>query len=182
MDLHSAILGLLNRKPCSGYDLKRTISNSEIFYWSGNNNQIYKGLLELEQQGQVTHQVQYQESLPARKIYAVTEKGLAALRASLRAAPDLPETHKGFLIQLACADSLSDEEIQGLLDQYAAELADRLRMLQEQAARAAGEPSGSGRQAYLQRRITDNLIAACQTELDWARQTQPEFRDGKISA
>ena len=69
------ILGLLSWKPSSGYDLKRIISDSDIFYWSGNNNQIYKSLLELQKEGLVTHQVQLQESLPAKKIYSITEKG-----------------------------------------------------------------------------------------------------------
>src|SRR5512136_1648820 len=101
MDLRSAILGLLNWKPSSGYDLKRIISDSDIFYWSGNNNQIYKILLELQKEDLVTHQVQLQESLPAKKVYSITEKGLAALYQSLLAVPDPPELHKSFLIQLA---------------------------------------------------------------------------------
>ena len=68
MDLRSAILGLLSWQPASGYDLKRIISDSDIFYWSGNNNQIYKSLLELLKEGLVTYQVQLQDSLPAKKI------------------------------------------------------------------------------------------------------------------
>ena len=47
MDVHTAILGWLSWKPASGYDLKRVFSDSEIFYWSGNNNQIYKALLQI---------------------------------------------------------------------------------------------------------------------------------------
>ncbi|MBA3075528.1 MAG: PadR family transcriptional regulator, partial [Anaerolineae bacterium] len=72
MDLQSTILGLLSWKPFSGYDLKGIISESDLFYWSGNNNQIYKILLELQQAGLVTFEVHEQESLPAKKIYSVT--------------------------------------------------------------------------------------------------------------
>ena len=35
MDLHSTIFGLLSWKPSSGYDLKRIISDLDIFFWSG---------------------------------------------------------------------------------------------------------------------------------------------------
>ncbi len=89
MDLRSTLLGLLSWKPASGYDLKRIISNSDIFYWSGNNNQIYKSLLELQKEGLVTYQVQLQESLPTKKIYSVTDQGRAALRQSLLAGPGI---------------------------------------------------------------------------------------------
>ena len=44
MTLEYAILGLLSWKPFSGYDLKKIFSDSPIYYWSGNNNQIYRTL------------------------------------------------------------------------------------------------------------------------------------------
>jgi DNA-binding PadR family transcriptional regulator len=172
MDLHAVILGLLSWKPASGYDLKRIIADSEIFYWSGNNNQIYKGLVELQKDGLVTHQVQLQESLPAKKIYSITEKGRAELHGSLRTAPEAPELRKNFLIQLAWAESLSDDEILALLEQYADEIATRLRMYQSQAARSGSGPNRSQRERYLWKRIAVNLSAAYQTELDWVNQTR----------
>jgi len=181
MDLRSAILGLLSWKPSSGYDLKRIISDSEVFYWSGNNNQIYKSLVELQQAGLVTYQVQLQESLPAKKIYSITDEGLSVLHHSLLEAPQLPELHKSFLIQLAWAEMLSDQEILALLENYADEIAIHLRMYQAQAARANNRPNRSKREKYLWKRIVENLIAAYQTELDWVRQTQQEFHEGKYS-
>lgn len=181
MELRSAILGLLSWKPSSGYDLKRVISDSDILYWSGNNNQIYKSLLELQKEGLVTHQVQLQESLPAKKIYSITEKGLSELYLSLLAAPEVPELHKGFLIQLAWAEILSDEEILVLLEKYEDEIANRLRMYQARAAHPGNRPDRSEREKYLWKRIAENLISAYQTELDWVRQTQQGFRKGKFS-
>jgi DNA-binding PadR family transcriptional regulator len=179
MDLRYTILGLLSWKPSSGYDLKRIISDSEVFYWSGNNNQIYKSLIELQKEGLVTYQVQVQESLPAKKIYTITDKGLSELSQSLLADPEMPELRKGFLIQLAWAEILSDEEILALLEKYEDEIANRLSMYQAQAARPGSDQGRSKREKYLWKRIAENLIAACQTELDWVRQTQQEFREGK---
>jgi PadR family transcriptional regulator, regulatory protein AphA len=149
MDLRAALLGLLSWRAASGYDLKRAISDSDIFYWSGNNNQIYKSLLELQAEGLVSHTVEQQEKLPAKKIYSLTPAGQAALRQALLAGPELPELHKGFLIQLAWAEPLSDEEVLALLDQYAAEVDNRLRMAQARAAAAkwaaaeAAPPAGA---------------------------------------
>jgi len=175
MDLRDTILGLLSWKAASGYELKRIISESDIFYWSGNNNQIYKSLLEMLKEGLVTCQVQQQDSLPAKKIYSITEKGIAALRQSLLAEPETPELRKSFLIQLAWAEGLTDEEVLGLLERYADEIANRLWIIQGQAARAAGKPNRSEREHYLWKRIADNLIASYAAELNWARQTQQEL-------
>ncbi len=179
MDLRSAILGVLNWKPSSGYDLKRIFSDSDVFYWSGNNNQIYKSLIELRQEGLVTSQVQHQESLPSKKIYSITDQGLSTPQQSLREAPEVPELRKSFLIQLAFAEVLSDEEILILLEKYADEIASRLRMYEAQAARSSS-PNRSKREIYLWRRIMENFIAAYQTELEWVRQTQQEFKEGKF--
>ena len=177
MDLHTAILGLLSWKPASGYDLKQVIGDSDIFYWSGNNNQIYKGLLELEKAGLVTHRLQPQEGLPAKKIYSITVEGLSALRRSLLAAPEVPELHNSFLIQLAWAETLSDAQVLALLDKYESEIKGRLLMLQGKAARAGGATYRSTRERYLWQRIHENLVEACQTELEWVQQTRRGLRE-----
>ena len=181
MDLRSVILGLLSWKPSSGYDLKRIISDSNVFYWSGNNNQIYKSLLELQNEGLVTHQVQTQEHLPAKKVYSITEEGLAELRRSLLTVPELPEVHKDFIIQLAWAEILPDEEILAMLEKYESEVAGRLLLYQAQAARAGDRPDRSERERYFWKRIAGNVIASYQVELDWVRQTLREFREKQFT-
>ena len=179
MNLYATILGLLNWKPSSGYDLKRIISDSDIFYWSGNNNQIYKTLIELQKQGLVTSRVQLQESLPAKKIYSITEDGLSELHQYLLNEPEIPELHKGFLIQLALSEILSDEEIMTLFDKYEDEICNRLRMYQEQAAQPGSGPDWSKREKYFWKCIAENLASTFQTELDWVRRIKQEFREGK---
>ncbi len=181
MDLRSTILGLLSWKPSSGYDLKRIISDSDIFYWSGNNNQIYKSLLELQKEGLVTHQVKLQESLPAKKIYSITEKGLSTLSDSLLADPEPPDLHKSFLVQLAWAEGLSDEEILSLLNKYEDEIANRLHMYQGRAWHIGKGPDRSKRERYLWKRIAENFISAYQTELNWVQETKQAFSEGKFS-
>ncbi len=181
MDLRSTILGLLNWQPSSGYDLKRIISDSDIFYWSGNNNQIYKSLLELQEEGLVTHQVQLQEDRPAKKIYSITKKGVSALQKSLLEPPEPPELHKSFLVQLAWSESLSDAEILTLLEKYEAEITTLLRMYQGRSWRLGSSPDRSKRERYLWERIAENFVGAYQAELKWVRETKRAFNGGKFS-
>lgn len=70
MSIQYAILGLLSWKPASGYELKKVIEQSPTMHWSGNNNQIYRSLVQLLDKGYVTNEVQHQESSPSKKCTA----------------------------------------------------------------------------------------------------------------
>lgn len=168
MSIEYAILGLLNWQPFAGYDLKKIISDSELFYWSGNNNQIYRALVQLHTEGLVSQEVQPQESLPARKIYSITDRGRAALRAWLLTTPELPERRNTFLIQLAWADMLPAADLATLVERYIGEVETHLLMLQEQARRRRS-PARSERERLLWQQINENLITHDRLELEWAR-------------
>jgi PadR family transcriptional regulator, regulatory protein AphA len=187
MNLHATILGLLNWRPCSGYDLKRILSDSDLFYWSGNNNQIYKILLELQQAGQVTFEEQRQTSLPTRKIYSVTDAGRDALEQALLQQPEAPELHRNFLIQLAWAESLSDDELLNLLKKYEEEITSCLRLAEGQQQRKKDHPGRSARERYLWSRLDENMVQAWRAELAWTRETARGIREndmqgGRLSA
>lgn len=131
MSLQHAILGWLHRKPMSGYELKKMMQTCPFMPWSGNNNQIYKSLTALLDAGLVTREVQHQESLPAKKIYSISEQGVAELKRWVLSAPELPELHHPFLIRLASAAPLSPDEWIDLIDRYALELSGKIKMLEE---------------------------------------------------
>jgi DNA-binding PadR family transcriptional regulator len=67
LSIEYAILGLLSWKPFSGYDLKKIIAESDVYYWSGNNNQIYNRMVSLHKQGLVTQEVLPQSSGTVRR-------------------------------------------------------------------------------------------------------------------
>jgi PadR family transcriptional regulator AphA len=185
-----AILGLLSRQPLSGYDLKKIISESEVFYWSGNNNQIYTALIRLHDAGLVTRQVQQQESLPAKKIYSITQQGRDELRRWVLSTAELPEMHNTFLIQLACAEGLTSQELETLLGQYEGEISlklrmqvrEQVRMQMEKANHLALDPDRTRRQAFLWKKISENLFSIYQNELDWVRSMRLELSALKLEA
>ena len=90
MNVRYAILGFLSWKSLSGYDLKKMFVESAFIYWSGNNNQIYKELIQLTKDALVTNEIENQESGPSKKIYTITEKGLSELRTWIQSSPELP--------------------------------------------------------------------------------------------
>ena len=122
MTIKYAILGFLSLQPLSGYDLKKKFQDSLTIHWSVNNNQIYRTLVSLHDEGLVTREVQQQEHYPARKVYSITESGLTALHRWVLTDPEAPQMRNNFLIQLTWADRLSPEELDRLLEQYEDEI------------------------------------------------------------
>jgi PadR family transcriptional regulator, regulatory protein AphA len=187
MSIENAILGLLSTKPLSGYDIKKMFEGSTALYWSGNNNQIYTSLVKLHKEGLVSSEVQYQESRPSRKLYTLTEKGLAKLRQWVVSDPELPQLRHNFLIQLAWADRLSFDELDDLLKKYEDETQAQVLMLRAEARQNNITPSGqlrdayvnvalarTPREAYLWEMIQKNWIAFYENEIDWVC----ELREG----
>jgi PadR family transcriptional regulator, regulatory protein AphA len=171
VSIKAVILGFLSEAPLTGYDLKKKFSDSEIFHWSGNNNQIYKTLVELHKENLVTIEVQYQASKPPRKIYTITDSGLAALREWMLTPPDLPQIRNPLLAQLTWADQLEVDAVVPLLATYEANVQAQIVMLREQARRS----SANGESTALRDRIAQHWIAYYELELDWVRELRRDI-------
>lgn len=177
MTIKYAILGFLSWQPLTGYDLKKMFAGLTAFYWSGNNNQIYKTLVQLLEEGLVTYEVQYQENSPPKKIYTITEQGLGALREWVLSAPQLPEFRNTFLIQLAWADQLKQAELENLLEKYETEVAQQILMEQEKSRRGGVAPQRNPRETYLWNMISANIISFYENELRWIQQLRNELNE-----
>jgi len=177
MSIKYAILGILSCQPSTGYEIKKIIEDSSVMYWSGNNNQIYKSLVQLLEDGLATHEVRHQESAPSKKIYTITPEGLAELRNWTLSAPEPPEFKKSFLTQLAWADQLSPGELDGLLKNYEEEVGSRLFMQQEKTRRGeAFAPNRTAREAYLWSMIEENVESFYLSEWQWVRKLREELQ------
>jgi DNA-binding PadR family transcriptional regulator len=164
-----ALLGLLSWRPLSGYDLKKIVADSTAFYWSGNNNQIYKALVQLHAEGLVELEVQEQANYPARKEYRITQQGAAELRRWVLTQPEPAQFRSTFLMQLAWADQLDAAELDGLLARYEHAVEMQLLMLQERERRGVLNPARTPREAYLWREISAYFVTAYAHELAWVR-------------
>ncbi|GEM44519.1 PadR family transcriptional regulator [Deinococcus cellulosilyticus] len=167
MSINHAILGLLSWKPCTGYDLKKFFEGSTLMHWSGNNNQIYKALVQLSAEGLVTSETLHQEGAPSKKLYHLTKEGQQALRKWVLGDIELPEFKKPFLVQLAWADQLEDQELLNLIQRYEDELEVGLRTVQEQMRRNSDVPARTSREKLLWEMMRDSLITSYHNELDW---------------
>jgi DNA-binding PadR family transcriptional regulator len=130
------LLSLLARATLSGYDLAREMRKPHtFFYGQGHVSQIYPELARLEAAGLVTVRTVEQQSRPDKKLYALSNEGLAKLRAWLVEPTPMTEPRSAFLIKahsLWLADpalallQFRERELyhQSLLEAYEADLAE----------------------------------------------------------
>lgn len=175
MSINYAILGILSYKSLTGYDLKKIIQDSAFMHWSGNNNQIYKALVELLDEGLVTNEVCHQESSPSKKIYTITEEGKAVLREWILCPAELPEFKKTFLIKLAWAGELSAEELSTILSGYENDIRMQIILQNEKKRREQFSPDRNPREKYLWNMIHENMISSYENELNWLARLKTEI-------
>lgn len=167
MELENVILGFLAWKEMTGYELKSLFSRLDFLPWSGNNNQIYTTLVALEKKGLVEKQTILQEKLPAQKRYSATDAGRAQLRSAVLEPSDAPPQVNEFLMHLAWANCLTDQELTDLLDHYQQMVEMEQKMAREQLNRGTGIETRNPREDYLWSMIGKHRLMMLQTELDW---------------
>jgi PadR family transcriptional regulator, regulatory protein AphA len=167
MSINCAILGVLSYKPMAGYDLKKIIQDSSFMHWSGNNNQIYKSLIELHDGGLVTSEVKHQESSPTKKVYRITDEGLAALKEWVLSPSEPSEIKKPFLVKLAWSKELNTSELNMLLDEYENQVKIQLLMEQNKKQDINFSPDRTELQRTIWSFIKDNIERTYETELVW---------------
>ncbi len=126
-----ALLGLLAREPLSGLDLARALRERIAYFWHARHSQIYPELARLEAAGLVTHVVVPQRDRPDKKVYAPTERGLAALTAWVQT-PPAPHAIRDELMVKVASIWLADPA------RAAAMLLDQARQHEERLARYEG--------------------------------------------
>jgi DNA-binding PadR family transcriptional regulator len=180
MSIKYAILGMLSWKPSTGYELKKIFEDSSFMYWSGNNNQIYKALINMQDDEFVTSEVIHQDGSPSKKIYTITEEGLKALKGWVVSSPEAPEIKKAFLVQLAWSDMLSNQELGEMFSNYENEIKLQLIMEKEKYKRALHTPNRSTRESFLWEMISENIISTYNNELSWIRETRQKLFENEI--
>jgi DNA-binding PadR family transcriptional regulator len=81
MSLSHAILATLSNGCYSGYDISKQFAGSVGFFWYATQQQIYRELSKLEEQGYLSAEVIRQENRPDKKMLSITETGKEYLRA-----------------------------------------------------------------------------------------------------
>jgi DNA-binding PadR family transcriptional regulator len=131
MSLGNALLGLLDHRPMTGYDLKKMLDHPIGFFWVAQMSQIYRELNKLEEKGLVKSEIEPQEKRPDRKVYQITKEGQETFLHWLNKFPNrLSELYRSrFLMRIFFSSRIKLEELAFEIMRYKKEIEEQLRYL-----------------------------------------------------
>jgi len=172
-----ALLGLLHHQPFSGYDLRKIFSSSPIAGFSDSPGAIYPALRRLQLRGLVRGVVEPSNGLRKRRVFRITPKGSASLKAWQGKAivrDDIIHCMGELLLRFAFMDrTLGAQRAQAFLREFARELSSYIPTLRLHLDTHESEMPLSGRLAL------ESGIQGYEAQLQWARESIARYERRK---
>ena len=122
MSLRHGLLGLINYKPMTGYELNKEFGESLAHFWHVRSQQIYKELDIMEKNGWLISERVMQSEKPNKRIYSITVEGKAEFINWLSSPEfDIKNAMRGknaFLMRLGFAGETNNEQALDLLRSF----------------------------------------------------------------
>ncbi|MFZ5351992.1 MAG: PadR family transcriptional regulator [Bacillota bacterium] len=183
MILKYIILGILDIKPRTGYDIKTYMSNSTNFFWTAELSQIYIELGKLEAKGFISSHIEPQEGKPDKKIYTILDKGKKELVDWLRDFPQkINKTARNeFLVRIFFSARIPKEELVYQLQRYIRQLEEELEIYTgiDERIRLAADDGKMSDDGFHQWLTLKRGIGFVKSEMSWARESIEEIQKYK---
>jgi DNA-binding PadR family transcriptional regulator len=165
-----AVLGLLAwRGESTGYELHKVAGRSVGFIWAPARSQLYAVLKRLDAAGLIEGRRVAQADRPDKRIFRLTDAGMATLRAWLdEVEPIEPEDRDGILLKTFFGAFGDPEAGRRQLEDYRRRAVDRLATYREIEHGFAGERGADARRRLQTLRFG---IALMQASVAWAGET-----------
>jgi PadR family transcriptional regulator, regulatory protein AphA len=174
------ILGMLIKKPRSGYALRKKAFEP----LRPDLSQIYRTLSEMLKGGLVKFSKVEQDKLPTQKVYFVTKKGHAELENWLRK-PLLGQIERDpFLTQLWLSSTINKEDVIKNIKAYSNEAKRQIEWLEKEAkqiiARSAETSSNPIEEVY-RNLVMGNDITQLKARIAWSKKAIKELNEMQIT-
>ncbi len=183
MSLRYALIGVLEARPMTGYELSQFFDHSTAWVWSAPHSNIYPALRKMQSEGLLEAATDIKGEKLERTSYSITEEGRRQLREWIVSDPGAP-ARDPILLRMVFADIVDSEEAikllnlligrqGGLISQWS-DHADALRrkdtvLIKE---RLKTRPSAEhDRIAALKANVFDLMVAQANTWIEWANDT-----------
>ena len=182
MSLRHALLGVIKDTPLTGYDLVRHFQGTVGYLWSAPQSQIYPQLRRMEAEGLVEAKVAPRGRRAQKRIYSVTDAGMAELRRWATDFMPLPAQRDPIMLKAAFFDLAPLESVREQLRAHIAQFQWRLEQWQARED-AIRERRAELVEVWLSRQpieehdnivklkihALEGLIARARAEIGWAR-------------
>lgn len=167
-EIQLVILGLLAERELYGYQVMRSFAQGNCPWSPAPQAAVGDALEALEARGLVTRPGrQAPDVKPSRVLYAITDRGLAALREALvEAWEGVDAGTSGLPLTLALSSGLPANEVERILHRRVA----RLEELRERTSRIRDEWLAAGDKPTGAPRLLNRLMARLEDDITWTRE------------
>ena len=116
MDVKTLCLGVLSQGDKTGYEIKKCFEKCFRHFFIAGYGSIYPALAELARRGHVAARDVEQSGKPDKRIYSLTDEGLAALQGELAGAEPSHKVKSEFLVLMYFGHLLDPERLIEVLD------------------------------------------------------------------
>jgi DNA-binding PadR family transcriptional regulator len=110
--LKYAILGLINRRSLTGYDITKEFNNGLVDFWYAKHSQIYPELKKLTSEGLISFKTIIQGEKLEKKLYTITDNGKICLQKWLEEDDPLGPTPKDiFRLKAYFCDTMTSDTL-----------------------------------------------------------------------
>ena len=131
MDVKTVCLGMLSDGEATGYDLKKQFESSFAHFFAAGYGSIYPALSSLAHDGLVECREIPQQGKPDRKVYRVTDAGLAHMRTALQKPDPSHKVRSEFLATMCFAHLMAEEQIDVVLENRINDIEHNLGLIHE---------------------------------------------------
>lgn len=131
MDVKTVCLGMLSDGEASGYDLKKQFQSTFAHFFAAGYGSIYPALSALAKEGLVACREVAQDGKPDRKVYRITDAGLAHFRETLKNPDTSHKVRSGFLATMVFAHLMSPEQIDAVIQSRLADIDRDLELIRQ---------------------------------------------------
>lgn len=117
MNIQDVILGILSKKPHTGYEIKQHFEDSFSFFFDASYGTIYPTLNKMEGLSLLTKESVQQEGKPNKNVFTITDAGREQFQTYLQAPAEKEILRSDFLMHLYFADMADKETVHNLLRQ-----------------------------------------------------------------
>lgn len=169
------LLGLLDWRPMSGYDIKKIIENNIRDFWHESYGNIYPILQKFVEDGLAEKRVERQKGKPDRIEYTITPAGRAELVAWLQRPAEARRTRDVFLAKFVFGHLLPKEHNIEQIREYRREREERLAWYREVVA-SLEKNARKNRKLLLEFLALRQGIVMMEARLKWCDEVLAELR------
>lgn len=194
MTLRYALLGVLEARPMTGYELAQFFDESTSWVWSAPHSNIYPQLRKMEEEGLLSSRTEIRGERLERTVYSISKKGIEELRRWVTSDPGAVNQRDPLFLRAVFFDMTDPAEAEDMLEQFIERENDFVKQWQEHRdallrkdtplirERLQRRPKGEhDRIAALKANVFQGMVDQAKARVRWARRTLELLRDADTS-